>query len=185
MRVKTVFIGGSRHVHLLDDAVRRRLDRIIKQGLAVVVGDADGADKEVQTYLHQRGYPRVEVFCMDGRCRNNIGHWPIRAVGSRCRHKNLFYYAQKDCLMAQEADMGLMIWEGRSAGTLANVGRLVRLGKVVVLHLAATGQAVRLACEADWQRLLGTCAGSARARVEDELRAEADLSANRSEPSLF
>jgi hypothetical protein len=49
------FIGGSRKISRLDAEARRRLDRMIEQQLPVVIGDASGADKAVQRYLHARG----------------------------------------------------------------------------------------------------------------------------------
>jgi len=183
--MRTVFIGGSRDVRALDENVRRRIDRITDQQFAVVVGDAAGADKAVQDYLHRRGYPHVEVFCMNGRCRNNIGQWPVRAVASRRHRKDFQYYATKDRLMAQEAEAGLMIWDGHSAGTLANVGRLASQGKTVLLYVVTTGQTVRIAHETEWQHFLGTCPAAARARVEEQLRAEVGEPASQSEASLF
>ena len=183
--MKTVFIGGSRNVRVLDEDVRRRLDRVTQQRLAVVIGDANGADKAVQDYLHQRGYAAVSVFCMDGRCRNNVGQWPLRVVVSRRRRKDFQYYATKDRLMAQEADAGLMIWDGCSVGSLANVGRLARQDKTVLVHLMANGQTVRITREADWQHLLAACPAAARARVEEELRIEEGEPVSRSEASLF
>ena len=38
--------------------------------------------------------------------------------------------------MAKEADYGLMLWDGRSRGTLTNVVHLVREGKPVVVYIA-------------------------------------------------
>ena len=70
-----VFIGGSRKIGRLGPEVRQRLDRIIEKKIQVLIGDANGADKAVQMYLRSRGYYRVQVFCMDGVCRNNVGGW--------------------------------------------------------------------------------------------------------------
>jgi len=75
-----VFIGGSRGVTRLNSQVQHRLDEIVRKQLPVLIGDANGADKAVQQYLHSRGYDRVEVFCTEGHCRNNVGHWKVRVV---------------------------------------------------------------------------------------------------------
>lgn len=181
----TVFIGGSRHVRVLDEDVQTHLDLIIRERLPILVGDADGADKAVQAYLHARGYPCVEVFCVGGRCRNNVGGWPSRAVSSHRRRKDFQHYATKDRLMAREAAEGFMIWDGRSAGTLANVARLAHQGKPVTVYLVATRQSVRLANEAEWEGFLGACSPAVRARVQEYLRAEENDPANRPEPTLF
>jgi hypothetical protein len=107
-----VFIGGSRKVVRLAPEVRARLDRIIAKNLPVLVGDANGADKAVQRYLSDRGYPQVEVFCSDPTPRNNVGAWPVHPVRPDHRRKDFDYYATKDRAMAAEATVGLMLWDG-------------------------------------------------------------------------
>jgi hypothetical protein len=68
-----VFIGGSRHASSLSPEVKSRLDRIMDRQYSIIVGDAIGADKAVQSYLQGKGYRDVEVFCAGGECRNNCG----------------------------------------------------------------------------------------------------------------
>jgi hypothetical protein len=160
-----VFIGGSRRISRLSADVRRRIDRIIEQGLPVLVGDANGADKAVQQYLHDRSYQAVEVFCSNGECRNNLGKWPIRAVATGQARRDFDYYAAKDEQMAQEASVGLMIWDGKSAGTLANAARLLRQDKKVVVYAAPAKQFLTLQAEADWERLLSGCGRDVREKV--------------------
>ena len=91
-----VFIGGSRGVHRLNEAIRMRLDRIIEKGLSVVIGDANGADRAVQQYLSSKSYPNVEVFCSGIVCRNNIGNWKQRTISSTACAKTFDFYATKD-----------------------------------------------------------------------------------------
>ncbi len=132
--MKKVFIGGSRHVSRLNAQVRKRLDNIIDKELPVIIGDANGADKAVQQYLHDRGYRNVEVFCSDGFCRNNLGRWEVRSVPAGTRDRNVTFYSAKDRMMTQEAMVGLMIWDGKSVGTLLNVFRLLSQNKKVVVY---------------------------------------------------
>ena len=181
----TVFIGGSRNIRVLDEQVKQDIDRIVARRLPVVIGDADGADKAVQAYLHRQEYRRVEVVCINGRCRNNIGQWPLRAVTSRRRRRDRRYYATKDRLMAQDADAGFMIWEGHSVGTRANVARLALQGKTVVVYLVASQRGARLVQNSDWERFLRECPATVRERVEEQLHAEEHEPASPSEASLF
>ena len=51
----TVFIAGSMNIKHLDRKVKERMDNIVASNFAVVVGDADGADTAIQTYLVERG----------------------------------------------------------------------------------------------------------------------------------
>ncbi len=132
-----VFIGGSRRLSRLSQEVKRRLDRVMDKGLTVMVGDANGADKAVQRYLASKSYDRVIVFCMAGECRNNLGNWSTREIAAAPGvRRNATYYGMKDRAMGGEADYGLMLWDGKSRGTLANIEDLVRKEKPVVVYVA-------------------------------------------------
>lgn len=132
-----VFIAGSRRLSRLGANVWRRIDNIIEKGLIVLIGDANGVDKAVQQYLLSRGYSNVIVFCMEGRCRNNAGDWVTRTITSASPSRHDFaHYSTKDREMAREADFGLMLWDGRSRGTLTSTIDLIRKGKPVVLYFA-------------------------------------------------
>lgn len=134
-----VFIAGSRRLTKLRKEVKSRLDNIIEKGLTVVVGDANGADKAVQQYLASKGYQQVVVFCMRGKCRNNVGHWPTREIAATPGARGFEFYSAKDRVMGEEADYGLMLWDGQSRGTLTNIVDLVRQGKPVVVYVAPSG----------------------------------------------
>lgn len=132
-----VFIAGSRRLSRLGADVWQRIDNIIEKGLTVLVGDANGVDKAVQQYLASRGYGSVRVFCMEGGCRNNVGEWPTSVIASPdASRRDFAHYSTKDREMAREADYGLMLWDGRSRGTLTSAIDLVRKGKPVVIYLA-------------------------------------------------
>ena len=157
-----VFIGGSRRVTRLNADVQRRIDKIIQQGFPIVVGDANGADKAVQTYLRSRHYHKVDVFCSAGDCRNNVGDWPIKAVPVPTGSRGFDFYAVKDDRMAEEASVGLMIWDGKSVGTLMNMARLLRRSKSVVVYIVPDRRFVTLSSRDDWERLVAATAGSTR-----------------------
>lgn len=132
-----VFIAGSRRLSRLGADVWRRIDNIIEKGFTVLIGDANGVDKAVQQYLVSRGYGNVVVFCMEGGCRNNVGDWATRTIASADSSRHDFaHYSTKDREMVREADYGLMLWDGRSRGTLTSTIDLVRRDKPVVVYLA-------------------------------------------------
>ena len=149
-----VFIGGSRRISRLNADVRRRLDRIVEKGLAIVVVDASGADKAVQQYLRGRGYERVEVFCSNGECRNNLGGWEMRSVPTPKGTRGIAFYSVKDEEMAREGTVGLMLWDGRSKGTLANMERLLKMKKKVVVYYAPNKVFFTLRSKKDLETLL-------------------------------
>ena len=78
-----VFIGGSRRVTRLNADVQRRIDKIIEQGFAILVGDANGADKAVQTYLRTRRYNKVDVFCTAVTAET----MSVTGRSGQCRHR--------------------------------------------------------------------------------------------------
>lgn len=152
-----VFIGGSRRLSRLNKEVRHRLDNIVEKGLTVIVGDANGADKAVQRYLADKRCDRVMVFCMRGKCRNNIGRWPTRDISAPPGARGFSYYAAKDRVMTGEADYGLMLWDGSSRGTLTSIVDLVRHGKPVVVYVAPSKSSVTIRGPgqlAEWLRKL-------------------------------
>lgn len=162
-----VFIAGSRGLSRLNEPLRQRLDRIMAQHFAILVGDANGADKAVQGYLADKRYENVTVYCTGSRCRNNLRPWPIKAVAPPSGVRSGFdYYAAKDLAMAGEASHGLMIWDAESRGTFASVVNLVGQHKPVVLYLSPTRAFRHLHTRADLLGILDQAAPNARRRLE-------------------
>lgn len=181
--MKSVFIGGSRGVSRLAPEVRTRIDRIIDRSLPVLIGDANGADKAVQRYLAERKYSAVEVFCADVAPRNNVGGWPVRVVASSSSRKDFEHYAAKDRVMAAEASVGLMLWDGESHGTLMNVMRLAAANKAVVVFLQPQAAFVEIRRRADLAGLLARLGAASAARLRADAAAEG-LAGQVDQPSL-
>ena len=152
----TVFIGGSRAVSRLNSVISRRLDDLIERNCMIFVGDANGADKAVQEHLADRTYPNVLVYCMD-RCRNNLGDWPTKQLTLPGVRKDFAYYAEKDAAMAQDAQCGVMLWDGESKGTLNNIQNLISSGKKVMVYLAQEKAFHSLSFQDDLHALLDRC----------------------------
>ena len=134
--MKKVFIGGSRRLSRLNQDVKRRASKMIDERLFVLVGDANGTDKAIQRFFVERAYSNVTVFFSGSACRNNLGNWPTRSVRVDGEKRDFRYYAAKDLAMSEEADYGLMIWDGESQGTVNNILNLLEHGKKVVVYLS-------------------------------------------------
>lgn len=180
----TIFIGGSRNVSRLPAEIKKRLQNVVTSGHHVIVGDANGADKAVQRYLHEAGYEKVTVYCSGNKPRNNLGGWTTRAVLPAKEIKGFQFYAAKDREMAQQADFGLMIWDGKSLGTILNILRLVRVGKMSVLFNVPEKAALNIKTLDQWESFLGGCTSDLRAELRsratsdewgDTKTAQADL----------
>ena len=152
----SIFIGGSIGISKLNATIRKRLDDFIKRGDPVLIGDANGADKAVQTYLAGKHYANVTVYCME-ECRNNVGSWPTRHVEPPSKKKDSSYYAAKDRVMFEEAKCGMMLWDAKSKGTLQNMLNLVGAGKRTLVYFAPSKEFQVLASEQDLQSLLSRC----------------------------
>jgi len=152
-----IFIGGSRHVSRLPAEVKKRLDNVVASGHQVIVGDANGADKAVQKHFVDRHYERVTVFCSGDMPRNNLGTWLTHHVDVPGSTKGFQFYAAKDREMARAADFGLMIWDGKSPGTILNVLRLVLAGKIAVLFNVPENDVVNIKNVDHWKAFISRC----------------------------
>ena len=146
-----VFIGGSRHISRLPEQARVRLQNVMERRHSVLAGDANGVDKAVQKYLADAHYDRVTVYCK---------------VSTQEGRRDFNFYAAKDREMAKEAEFGLMIWDGKSLGTILNILRLVDGSKKAVLIDVSDKRQVTLSSKEDWEALVSKC----RADVRDKLK---------------
>jgi len=151
--MEAVFLGGSRRIARLNASMRAKLDELVTRGLWMVVGDANGADRALQQYLADRGYERVIVYAVTGFLRNNVGHWKVRSVDAPKGARGFDLYSVKDVQMAKDASYGLMLWDGKSRGTLENVFNLLTQGKPVAVHLGTARRFVSLRSPADLHKI--------------------------------
>jgi hypothetical protein len=163
---ETVFLSGSRKLSRLNDRVRARIDNVLVKGLRVVVGDANGADKALQSYLAEKQYRTVTVFCAQGRCRNNVGGWEERAVPVPAGVTGRDFYTTKDIAMAEEADYGFVLWDGKSVGSINNVLALLKRGKMVVVYVSPRQAFWTVKGPADVEVLIGECDPEDREEIQ-------------------
>jgi DNA-binding phage protein len=168
----TIFIGGSRHVSHLPSEVKKRLDNVVANAYQVVVGDANGADKAVQKHLLDSNYEKVTVFCSGNTARNNLGNWPLHRVDPPKGARGFQFYAAKDRQMAREADFGLMIWDGKSPGTVLNVLRLLQAGKISVLFNIPDQSVLNIKSTENWRAFLSGCSMALRSDIRERATPE-------------
>ena len=131
-----VVLGGSRHLEYVPQEVGERLNEWMEASGEFLVGDAPGTDKAFQMYLKSKKYPAVTVYTSADEIRNNLGNWQVEKVESGLKSKSNAAHAFKDRKMSQIADIGLMIWDCKSAGTLSNVIDLIGQGKNCFIWVA-------------------------------------------------
>ena len=156
-QVKRIFLSGSRGISRLNEDIRTRIQNIISNGFQVLVGDANGADKALQKFLADTKYQNVTVFCSGNSCRNNIGDWKTYNVQVDSKLKGRDFYTQKDKEMAQRADYGLVLWDGKSAGSISNVFELLKLDKTAVVYFSPEKKFFNIKKLDDAKDLLSRC----------------------------
>ncbi|HWW60905.1 MAG TPA: carbamoyl phosphate synthetase subunit large, partial [Thermoanaerobaculia bacterium] len=83
------------------------------------------------------------------------------------RVRDFAFFTAKDAAMADEADVGLALWDGQSSGTIVNVARLVTRSKPAVVYVAPTKTFSTLKTPDDLVDLLSSADTDVRARVEE------------------
>lgn len=124
-----IILGGSRHLEFVPTEISNLLSEWMEASAEFLVGDAPGTDRAFQSFLNSSKYNLVTVFTSAEEVRNNLGNWPYERIDSGLKSKSNAVHAFKDRKMSQIADLGLMIWDCESAGTLSNVIDLVSNGK--------------------------------------------------------
>jgi hypothetical protein len=133
--MQSVFISGSITIKALPRKFAERLDKLIDGDLRVLVGDANGADRAMQQYLAESGADNVRVYSSGEETRNNLGDWPVERIHTTAKPGTRQFFTAKDVAMAFTADFGLMLWDGKSSGTLSNVAELTKRGKKSVVFV--------------------------------------------------
>ena len=142
-----IFISGSsrshsgQKPHTLPEKVKERLNQIMLDDTAILVGDRSSMDCLVQEYLHNAKYQNVTVYVSVGcrSARNNAGHWREKYVNTG-RKVGYGFFQEKEFAMAEDADEGLAVWDKKSKGTFLNVLMLAARGKTCALYFPDEGR---------------------------------------------
>jgi hypothetical protein len=165
----TVFIAGSIAIKRLHPLFEERLSNVVVSKLRVVLGDADGADKAIQLALFRMNSEQVVIYCSGTKPRNNLGNWPIKNVVSRGRPGTRSFFIAKDVEMAKVADYGLMIWDGRSTGTLSNVIELMKRRKKCVVFLASKESFLTVSDAQSFSELISNMSNMDLEKADDKI----------------
>lgn len=149
-----IFIGGSPDITILPDPVIERIGSIVSREHGVLIGDAPGADAEMQGLLAGYGYEHVGVFHAGTEPRHNLGDWAAYHVPPPPGARGFAVHAEKDREMARRADHGLMIWDGVSPGTFLNVLRLALIASPCVIYDTMRSRVATTYSVADWRAML-------------------------------
>lgn len=131
-----VFIGGSISIKELDNTVKDELYKLLKSNCEILVGDAYGVDSLIQKYCLENDYKNVTVYTCNRRPRNNVGDFKVKKITPLLGVSGRDFYTEKDKAMSYYCDLGFMIWDGTSQGTLNNIRRLAKYSIKITVYLS-------------------------------------------------
>lgn len=149
-----IFVGGSRDIVELPDPVIERIGGIVTNEHGVLIGDAPGADVEIQSLLAGYRYDHVGVFHAGKEPRNNIGDWAAYHIPPPDDATGFAMHAVEDREMARKANFGLMVWDGASVGTFLNVFRLAMIASPCVVYDLGRGRMTVTHDVGEWRAML-------------------------------
>lgn len=126
-----IFIGGSKNIGRLSTTVKKMLCSIIRSNHHILIGDCYGIDLAVQHFLNEQKYDSVTVYTACNCARHNVGGWKETNIATD--NVGFTAHREKDNAMANACNFGIMIWNGSSKGTFANIEDLKTLGKKAVV----------------------------------------------------
>ncbi len=119
-----------------------------------LIGDAPGIDSIFQKYLANVDYRHVEIFSSAGYIRNNFGKWPEQLIETSLKSKSNASHAFKDREMCKRADIGIMVWDQKSAGTLSNAMDLLDQSKPCLIYDAIDQELIRFEIKSNLDKWL-------------------------------
>ena len=126
-----IFIGGSKNIGRLSTTVKKMLCSIIRSNHHILIGDCYGIDLAVQHFLNEQKYDSVTVYTACNCAIHNVGGWKETNIATD--NVGFTAHREKDNAMANACNFGIMIWNGSSKGTFANIEDLKTLGKKAVV----------------------------------------------------
>lgn len=126
---KTVFISGSAGITEITADIRNLITAWYLKGYNFVVGDCRGVDSAVQDILNQLGCPNVTVYFSGYKATDKPRYyhpfdgWKLKRVIPKPGARGREFFTAKDIVMTYESDISLVIWDGKSQGSKANIDR--------------------------------------------------------------
>lgn len=126
-----IFIGGSKTIGKLPDKAAETIAAACRSGHEILIGDCYGIDLAVQRLLTGLEYENVTVFTACQTARNNIRNWPEQRIVTE--QTGYAAHRAKDEAMIAACDLAILIWDGSTKGTRANLDALRHAGKRIIL----------------------------------------------------
>ncbi|MDM5270782.1 hypothetical protein PGH07_01170 [Sulfurovum sp. zt1-1] len=133
MIINSVFVSGSISIKKLPSQVQNSIQAMIDKRMTILVGDAPGIDTLVQDLCNTQKYLNVIVY--------TITSSPRYKANKDFQEKNIFVDQEikkererqtyKDKAMSEDSEFSLVVWDGSSKGSYANISRALESNKKV------------------------------------------------------
>lgn len=134
-----VFISGTGFgasaIKELPKVVKDYVVDLVLKNCEILIGDCMGVDTLVQELINLLDYDNIVVYHSGNKCRNLINNgWKTKPVIVPRGVTGRDFYAAKDKVMANDADFGLAVWDGKSQGTGTNIENLKAQNKITFVY---------------------------------------------------
>ena len=130
---QSVFISGSIAIKTLPAKVKESILKIMEQNMTILVGDASGIDTLIQDLCNVQSYTNLIVYTITPLPRylsnqsSNFRHIFVDSDIKKERERQ----THKDKAMSDDSTFSLVIWDGHSKGSYANIKRAIEQSKKV------------------------------------------------------
>jgi len=164
-----IFLSGSRSIKSIHPTIQDRLNNLIDNNYSVLIGDANGADKAFQKFFAEKKYSNVIIYHVNESPRNNIGKWNSIEIPSDSNYRGREKFELKDIAMANSADFGIVLWDGKSVGSAKNIANLVAMEKYAVVFISKDKSALNIKNRQDLYTLINNYLEKSGAERKSEI----------------
>ncbi len=135
-----LLITGSRNLcgkeenAILTNEVKKYLDQRMSSGDSLLIGSDPGVDVIVQKYISSARYKQVTIYQTGSREDQNTGGWKEKRFRKN-EINPVLLRTEKNFAMVEDAEEGLVIWNGESIGTFITMLCLLAQRKKCRLYM--------------------------------------------------
>ena len=136
MIANSVFVSGSIAIKKLPFHVQESIQTMIDKQMTILVGDAPGVDTLVQDLCNKQEYVNVIVYTITSspRYKANKDFQDKSIFVDQEIKKERERQTYKDKAMSEDSTFSLVIWDGSSKGSYANILRALESHKKVKVY---------------------------------------------------
>lgn len=129
------FVPGTWREGVPPETFATAIDEIVEKGEEIIVCDFYGVDTVVQEYLQDKEYKNVTIYVVGKKTRKNVGNWKEKHIIPSDNATKFRYCVDRELSIVENADYGIIAWNGCDRESYVDMINLVYLGKKCRLYL--------------------------------------------------